>query len=143
MVAIRQQDHATASSSRLASAYRAAARASARASASASARTRAPRPVRWGAAVVESGPTKSLQMRDFRHDLGGSQVRRLGGHVPTLSASTGRQSVVERGQVSTLAAPVAAPALPSSFTQNRIRHAFELFGACMMIVTFLVLAMFA
>ena len=86
-------------------------------------------------------------MRDFRHDLGGSQVRRLGGHVPTLSASTGRQSVVERGQVSTLAAPVAAPvvapALPSSFTQNRIRHAFELFGACMMIVTFLVLAMFA
>ena len=49
MVAIRQQDHATASSSRLASAYRAAA--------SASARTRAARPVRWGAAVVESGPT--------------------------------------------------------------------------------------
>jgi len=139
MVAIRQQDHATASSSRLASAYRAAASASA----SASSRTRAARPVRWGAAVVESGTTKSLHMRDFRHDLHGSQVRRLGRHVPTLSASTGRQSVVERGQVSTLAAPVAAPALPSSFTQNRIRHAFELFGACMMIVTFLVLAMFA
>jgi hypothetical protein len=30
-----------------------------------------------------------------------------------------------------------------SFTRNRIRHAFDLFGACMMIVTFLAMAMFA
>ena len=36
----------------------------------------------------------------------------------------------------------AAPAQVGSFTQNRIRHAFELFGACMMIVTFLAVAMF-
>lgn len=30
-----------------------------------------------------------------------------------------------------------------SFAQNRVRHAFELFGACMMIAAFLAMAMFA
>lgn len=41
-------------------------------------------------------------------------------------------------------APRAVPATGgSAFTRSRIRYAFELFGACMLIVTFLALAMFA
>ena len=40
---------------------------------------------------------------------------------------------------------IAADECPAvgSFAQNRVRHAFELFGACMMIAAFLAMAMFA
>ena len=42
-----------------------------------------------------------------------------------------------------VAGSAAAAAPGASFAQSRIRHALDLFGACMMIVAFLAFAMFA
>jgi len=39
--------------------------------------------------------------------------------------------------------PKSNPNAGVTFSRNRIRHAFEMFGSCMMILAFLVLAMFA
>jgi hypothetical protein len=90
-------------------------------------------PVRWGSAVV-ARPNKSTN-----HCWSEISTRSRGGRRTTVWVGqvepTSRADVVVVGQDQ----PVAG----SSFTQNRIRHAFELFGACMMIVTFLALAMFA
>lgn len=63
------------------------------------------------------------------------------------------------GMAKTMRSPVSNPALAAGdwggvagyptrrvakpFTQNRIRYALESFGACMLIITFLALAMFA
>jgi len=130
MATRRQQTLSPASSSRL---------ASGRLTASPS---RVGQPVRWGSAVVDSS-RKVVNL-----SLAGVKDRpRRKRHTPV--SLQGRASSARRVQDSVggpggaaKSVASAAPAQVGSFTQNRIRHAFELFGACMMIVTFLAVAMF-
>lgn len=124
MAARSLNDSTLASSSRLASAHLVAGR------------TRAARTVRWGAAVVEParrGANQGWQDVNGRRSAHSGAVR---GAQAVAQVPSARPAVSQA---------VAADAVDTngSFTQNRIRHAFELFGACMMIVTFLALAMFA
>jgi len=124
MAASSLKDSTLASSSRLASAHLVAGR------------TRAARTVRWGAAVVEParrGANQGWQDVNGRRAANGSAARgaQAVAQVPHIPPAVSHSA----------AADAADP--NGSFTQNRIRHAFELFGACMMIVTFLALAMFA
>ena len=127
MAAIRQQDRSRSSSSRLASAYLAAGR------------TRSVRPVRWGAAVVEPHRARTKRLFAASNGFPVASAQGDGAGLRTLTGSTRRQLPIASSQMRAL----AAPSDTAPFTQNRIRHAFELFGACMMIVTFLALAMFA
>ncbi|MFN3243026.1 MAG: hypothetical protein ACE37K_16120 [Planctomycetota bacterium] len=98
--------------------------------------------VRWGAAVVE--PAKRGQAASWSEVS--TKVRR--GRRTTvwvdeaLPKVAGRPQPVRPRVVRELEPPRQAKA-GDSFARNRIRHAFELFGACMMIITFLALAMFA
>jgi hypothetical protein len=130
MATRRQQTLSPSSSSRL---------ASGRLTAS---QSRAGQPVRWGSAVVE--PTRrstssywtTLNDRPRRERRAPVCLQGALSFVPG-----GQDSVGGPGGVANSVASVA-PVEVRSFTQNRIRHAFELFGACMMIVTFLAMAMF-
>lgn len=164
MATRRQQKLSPSSSSRLASARLATARLAASKNVHAArVSSSGPAPfVRWGSAVVES-----VQGRVTEDFVGGNGRRRRERHSARRMQSQLRAIRPEQPKV--VAAPVAAAAIQSqvaktggctgrsagvqgggtsaapatSFTQNRIRHAFELFGACMMIVTFLAMAMFA
>lgn len=107
--------------------------------------------VRWGAAVVE--PAKRSQASSWSEVS--SKVRR--GRRTTVWVDEALPQVASRAQVASRPQPARprvirelAPAPKAvaaeagdSFARNRIRHAFELFGACMMIITFLAFAMFA
>ncbi|MCK5944372.1 MAG: hypothetical protein KAI24_20460 [Planctomycetes bacterium] len=104
--------------------------------------------VRWGAAVVE--PASGSQQASWKQVS--SRVRR--GRRTTvwvddvLPKATQRPAprkprVVRELDPRPATRSVEAVEAGDSFARNRIRHAFELFGACMLIVTFLALAMFA
>jgi hypothetical protein len=118
----------------------------------AASQARAGATVRWGSAVVE--PAR----RELRRESGTNREPRRSTTQCWQEASTasrrGRRTTVWvdgsrlEGGRSGLSEPAAvasydASEVAGSFTQNRIRYAFELFGACMLIVTFLALAMFA
>lgn len=103
--------------------------------------------VRWGAAVAAAGGSRSADVTSAHSTTWrmASSRRRRGGRT-TVWVDEGFPERLRR------AAPKAVREVPGrtgrhlgdgEFTRNRIRHAFELFGACMMIVTFLVLAVFA
>jgi len=107
-------------------------------------RVRDDQPVRWGAAVVDS--VQNRQNYGWK-EVGGAprRARRTTvwvGEAPQRPA-TKPQPARPRPIQQLETAPRAAASTGESFAQNRIRHAFELFGACMMIVTFLAFAMFA
>ena len=93
---------------------------------------RAGAPARWGSAVVE--PARKGANHYWKQASNRSQggrrstvwIDEVGGHSASMAAGTGAAELGAGG----------------TFTQNRIRYAFELFGACMLIVTFLALAMF-
>jgi len=114
------------------------------ASTSGAARAAGQQRVRWGAAVVE--PANRRQTSSWSEVS--TKVRR-GRRTTvwvdeTLPKVASRAQPVRRRVVRELApAPKQAVAAGDSFARNRIRHAFELFGACMMIITFLAFAMFA
>ena len=154
MATRRQNTLSPSSSSRLASARLTASRqTSSRQSSGRLASTqpsRAARTVRWGAAVVEPARrTSNHALTDVNGGVAGGRGRRerrsavrLQGSLPAVRGQEmvgGQQFVGGPGG----ATSSEAAAEVSSFTRNRIRHAFELFGACMMIVTFLAMAMFA
>jgi hypothetical protein len=128
MVASSLKDISLASSSRLASASVAATK------------TRAARAVRWGAAVAEPARRGGNNCR-----YEGNAIHAPGSEMAACRPTVRRVAVSldEACKVATAIQASAAPAETSSFTQNRIRHALELFGACMMIVTFLAMAIFA
>lgn len=128
MATRRQNTLSPSSSSRL---------ASARLTASQSC---AGRPVRWGAAVVE--PARRTTSHLWAEVSGRSRRERRAA-VRLQSASPTVASVQDHVGGPGGATIATVPVKVSPFTQNRIRHAFELFGACMMIVTFLAMAMFA
>lgn len=141
MAASSLKDISLTSSSRLASASLAASNQPA-------SKTRTARTVRWGAAVVEParrGANRLSQHVNGQQSPGGRPTsgQRIGQRRLPRSVRRAPVSLDEACQVATATQAVAAPVQTSSFTQNRIRHALELFGACMMIVTFLALAMFA
>ena len=101
---------------------------------------RAGRPVRWGAAVVESArPTTTHSWKSIKGRVRRERraAVRLQGGLPLVAGV--QDSVGGPGGAASSAVSVEV----RSFTRNRIRHAFDLFGACMMIVTFLAMAMFA
>lgn len=100
--------------------------------------------VRWGAAVVE--PRIGREASNWQEVS--SKSRR--GRRTTVWVDEALPKVASRPQparprvIRELApAPKADLSAGDSFARNRIRHAFELFGACMMIITFLAFAMFA
>lgn len=158
MATRRQQKLSPSSSSRLASARLTASKNVHAARVSSS----GPAPfVRWGSAVVE--PVQGRVNDEF---VGGNGRRRRERHSARRMQSQLRAIRPEQPKVVAAAAVIesqvataglgagsgrsagaqgggASAATATSFTQNRIRHAFELFGACMMIVTFLAMAMFA
>ena len=107
-------------------------------------RVRDDQPVRWGAAVVD--PVQNRQNYGW-HEVVGAP-RRARRTTVWVGEAPQRQAVKPQParprpiqQLET--APKLAASTGEAFAQNRIRHAFELFGACMMIVTFLAFAMFA
>ena len=107
-------------------------------------RVRDDQPVRWGAAVVD--PVQNRQNYGWNEVVGAPRrARRTTVWVGEASQRQPAKPQPARPrpiqQLET--APKVAASTGDAFAQNRIRHAFELFGACMMIVTFLAFAMFA
>ena len=101
--------------------------------------------VRWGAAIaapVRIGVTNCWENVSRKRQT--SDRRSYRSTDRSTDRSTGWLDRTPPAVTSKVAIADGSETRPgSSFTRNRIRHAFELFGACMMIVTFLVLAMFA
>lgn len=110
--------------------------------------------VRWGAAVVDRAPAPGRSAR--RPALQPRSVTRSRTHAweGGVGVPASRSRGVVRPAIMRLDTAPAAIRLPAHadvgacaggavFTRSRIRYAFELFGACMMIVAFLALAMFA
>lgn len=155
MAAIRQQSLPLSSPSRLANGLATARPAGATASPSASGAAAARQVsgqvgghVRWGAAVVQT-QTRS-QDRSWREVSSRTRRgRRTTVWVDEVLPPVANQAIATggatrlAGAATRVATATAAPQAGDSFARNRIRHAFELFGACMMIITFLALAMFA
>lgn len=114
----------------------------------ASSHTSAGRSVSWGSAVFD--PTGE----SANYLLAGINVNAR--RAPKAASAAGRTL---GGMAKTMRSPVSDPVLAAGdwggvagyptrrvanpLTQNRIRYALESFGACMLIVTFLALAMFA
>ncbi len=88
----------------------------------------------------ESQPKVVARPQAARPRASGKQVAqaRTAGARPAKASDEQQRVVV---QLPTLTK--AAPNVGVSFARNRIRHAFEMFGSCMMILAFLALAMFA
>lgn len=101
-------------------------------------------PVRWGAAVVD--PSEGRQVlawkdlkeagrrgRRARVTGDGSLSKLVGKQLPARPRAAGASAVAEAG----------TDPSGGTFARNRIQRGLDLFGACMMIVTFLAFAMFA
>jgi len=107
-------------------------------------RTSRDQPVRWGSALLN--PVEHGQAACSEDLRVGPRSRR---RVQRWSAE--ELIRVERGirarngaaDPRTAQSERVAPAEGDTFAQSRIRHAFELFGACMLIAGFLAFAMFA
>ncbi len=114
----------------------------------ASSHTGAGRSVSWGSAVFDPNDENTNFV------LAGINVSAR--RAPKAARAAGRTL---GGMAKTMRSPVSDPVLAASdwggvagyparrianpLTQNRIRYALESFGACMLIITFLALAMFA
>ena len=104
-------------------------------------------PVRWGAAIVN--PSKSRQ-NPFQNDftVGPREPRRttvwtaeemVRVEQDIRAKARGERAPAPEGPNSSERAPNAG----ATFAESRFHHAFDLFGACMMIAGFLAFAMFA
>lgn len=107
-------------------------------------RTSQDQPVRWGSAVMT--PERGRQAIVEKHlTVGPRAPRRTPVWSPEELVRVEQDIRARHGQRDSRV-PMGrqeAPEDGGAFAQSRIRHAFELFGACMMIAGFLALAMFA
>lgn len=110
-------------------------------------RTSKPQLVRWGSAVAV--PPKEEQAHNIKHfTVGPKKPRKTTVWTAEELVRVEQDIRARRGQpepTSQQDPRVAGEDLSEGglFARSRIRHAFELFGACMMIAGFLAFAMFA
>ena len=100
--------------------------------------------VRWGAALHDPKVGRQVIAWEELKNLPRRSRRARAAADGALSQLAGRPQVARRrlGDQPMIAAPESA-ATGSTFARNRIQRGLDLFGACMMIVTFLAFAMFA
>ena len=107
-------------------------------------RTSRDQTVRWGSALLDPmGQTQDIHSEDLR--VGPSSPRRVRRWTAEELIRVERGIRARSGATDprTAQGERAAPTEGDAFAQSRIRHAFELFGACMLIAGFLAFAMFA